>query len=65
MGYEPMYRARPNPTHAALAALMYTTFIKDIITQNVDGLHAKASSLSLEEEHPQILQLHGNLHVRP
>ncbi|GJJ11464.1 hypothetical protein Clacol_005697 [Clathrus columnatus] len=62
MGYQPIHRAWPNPTHYALAALMYTTFIKDIITQNVDGLHAKASSLSVEEEHPQILQLHGSLH---
>ena len=64
MGYPPVLRAQPNPTHYALSALLHTSHIKNIITQNVDGLHLKASSLHVEGDDPRILQLHGSLHVR-
>ncbi|KAF8517910.1 DHS-like NAD/FAD-binding domain-containing protein [Hysterangium stoloniferum] len=62
MGYPPVLRAQPNPTHYALAALLKASFIKRIVTQNVDGLHLKASARRLEDEDPRILQLHGSLH---
>ncbi|KAF9563089.1 DHS-like NAD/FAD-binding domain-containing protein [Agrocybe pediades] len=68
LGYPPVRDAQPNPTHFALAALQYTSHIRHIITQNVDGLHHKALQLSattnwnpssLKED---ILELHGTLH---
>jgi len=62
MGYPPVLRSQPNPTHYALSALLQASFIKCIVTQNVDGLHLKASALNLEGEDPRILQLHGTLH---
>lgn len=65
MGYPPVFRAQPNPTHYAISALLHTSHLSKIITQNVDGLHLKASSLDVEDEgDPRILQLHGSLHVR-
>jgi len=47
-------RAVPNPTHVALAALEARVPHFYLITQNVDGLHARAGSKN-------ILELHGNL----
>ncbi|KAF8524199.1 DHS-like NAD/FAD-binding domain-containing protein [Gautieria morchelliformis] len=62
MGYRPVLRAQPNPTHYAISALLHTSHLKSIITQNVDGLHLKARSLGVEDDDPRILQLHGSLH---
>lgn len=46
--------ARPNPGHVALAELERYVDCVTIITQNVDGLHARAGSSS-------VLELHGSL----
>lgn len=48
-------KAIPNPGHFALAKMekLFDTF--SLITQNVDGLHARAGSSS-------VIELHGNLH---
>ncbi|KAH9913973.1 DHS-like NAD/FAD-binding domain-containing protein [Epithele typhae] len=64
LGYPPVRDAQPNPTHYALAALQHGHVTSDLITQNVDGLHAKAverfwPKSRIEE---QILELHGTLH---
>ncbi|KAG6888850.1 hypothetical protein C0992_007346 [Termitomyces sp. T32_za158] len=68
LGYPPVRDAQPNPTHFALAALLHTSVISHIITQNVDGLHQKALSqkggrhwtpVRLQQS---ILELHGTLH---
>lgn len=64
MGYPPVLRAQPNPIHYAISALLHTSHLSNIITQNVDGLHLKASSLDVEDNDPRIMQLHGSLHVR-
>ena len=42
--------AKPNAAHEALAALADAT----VVTQNVDGLHARAGS-------PDVVELHGNI----
>ncbi|KAI0701488.1 DHS-like NAD/FAD-binding domain-containing protein [Cytidiella melzeri] len=65
LGYKSVRDALPNTTHYALAALQYTSVIKKLITQNVDGLHHKSLA---DVWHPdkiqeQILELHGTLHV--
>lgn len=46
--------ASPNPAHLALAALARCVPRLTLITQNVDGLHARAGS-------PDLIELHGNL----
>lgn len=49
---------KPNPGHYALAELERRAIRFDLITQNIDGLHALAGSLN-------IVELHGNIwHVR-
>jgi len=63
MGYPPVLLAQPNPSHYTIAAMLRTKYARNIITQNVDGLHLKALSLELDEEDPRVLQLHGSLHV--
>ncbi|KAG5721364.1 NAD-dependent deacetylase [Termitomyces sp. T112] len=69
LGYPPVRDAQPNTTHFALAALLHTSVISHIVTQNVDGLHQKALC---EKAGPDwgparlqqtILELHGTLHV--
>jgi NAD-dependent deacetylase len=45
--------ARPNPGHAALAAMEEARHLVAVITQNVDGLHAAAGTRRL-------IELHGN-----
>ncbi|KAH0582989.1 hypothetical protein H2248_010881 [Termitomyces sp. 'cryptogamus'] len=68
LGYPPVRDAQPNTTHFALAALLHTSVISHIVTQNVDGLHQKALC---EKAGPDwgparlqqtILELHGTLH---
>jgi hypothetical protein len=60
---------QPNPTHYAFAALQHTGHIRQLVTQNVDGLHLKALrgvpgwDASMTGE--RILELHGTLFVRP
>lgn len=43
--------ASPNPAHDALAQLENAGFIKEIITQNIDGLHQRAGSKIVHEVH--------------
>jgi NAD-dependent deacetylase len=51
--YPALDAARPNPAHAALAALERAGRLEAVITQNIDGLHQEAGSA-------QVLELHGN-----
>jgi NAD-dependent deacetylase len=46
---------RPNPGHAALAALQREGRLRALLTQNIDGLHQAAGST-------QVLELHGTVH---
>ncbi|HRI57610.1 MAG TPA: NAD-dependent deacylase [Anaerolineae bacterium] len=48
-------QAQPNPGHTAIAELERRLPHVAVITQNVDGLHARAGSR-------QVLELHGNIH---
>jgi NAD-dependent deacetylase len=48
-------KAKPNAGHVALAAMEKYAPEFLLVTQNVDGLHARAAS-------KQIVELHGNLH---
>jgi NAD-dependent deacetylase len=43
--------ASPNPAHEALAQLEQAGYIKEIITQNIDGLHQRAGSIIVHEVH--------------
>ena len=54
-GYPTLARARPNSGHQALARLQTQGRFKALMTQNVDGLHARAGS-------DPVLELHGNIH---
>ena len=47
--------AKPNNAHKALAKLEQIGKLKDIITQNIDGLHQMAGSKN-------VLELHGTIH---
>jgi NAD-dependent deacetylase len=47
--------ATPNPAHFALAAMEQAGVLRAIITQNIDGLHARAGSR-------RVIELHGNFH---
>lgn len=48
-----LWRAKPNPAHEALARLERRGYLRGVITQNIDGLHHKAGSTTLE--------IHGHL----
>ncbi|KAG8777052.1 hypothetical protein FRC12_000567 [Ceratobasidium sp. 428] len=64
LGYPPVRDAQPNPAHYALAALQWTNHAPKLITQNVDGLHHKASSPEARYTvNDRILELHGTLHT--
>lgn len=47
--------AKPNKAHLALAKLEELGKLKEVITQNIDGLHQMASSKN-------VLELHGSIH---
>jgi NAD-dependent deacetylase len=46
--------AQPNPAHTSLAALERAGWVDALITQNVDGLHARAGS-------QEVIEVHGSL----
>lgn len=50
---ESIARAQPNAGHRALAELARRTKVT-LITQNIDGLHARAGS-------PEVIEFHGNI----
>lgn len=54
-GFPLMARAQPNATHRWLAAHEAAGGIELLVTQNVDGLHARAGSRAL-------VDLHGSIH---
>ncbi|MCE4614304.1 MAG: NAD-dependent deacylase [Desulfurococcales archaeon] len=47
-------KAKPNPAHIVLAKMQKENMIGPIITQNVDGLHQRASAID-------VVELHGNI----
>jgi len=47
-------KAKPNPTHFAVAELERLGIVTTVITQNVDNLHTDAGSVN-------VLEVHGNL----
>jgi NAD-dependent SIR2 family protein deacetylase len=51
LGWPRFSAARPNATHAALAALERRGHLAGVITQNVDSLHDKAGSQGVVELH--------------
>ncbi len=53
-GWPNFHQAQPNATHRTLAALEESAIVSTIITQNVDGLHQRASSKN-------VIELHGGL----
>ncbi len=55
VGWPHFVAAGPNPTHHALAKLEESGHTPWLITQNVDGLHQRAGSRTVNE-------LHGSLH---
>jgi NAD-dependent SIR2 family protein deacetylase len=54
VGFDRLFRAKPNRGHAALAALESAGVVTGIITQNVDRLHHQAGSR-------RVIELHGAL----
>lgn len=67
IGFLPVRRTLPNPTHYALAALQHAGVVGPLITQNVDGLHHAALRrvVSEPEIDRRILELHGSIFVSP
>jgi NAD-dependent SIR2 family protein deacetylase len=55
LGWRHVTGAPPNAGHRAVAALERAGLVRGVITQNVDGLHQAAGSVSVTE-------LHGSLH---
>lgn len=54
VGWPMVARAQPNAAHAALVALESHGRIAGLVTQNVDGLHARAG-------HRDVIDLHGRI----
>jgi NAD-dependent SIR2 family protein deacetylase len=54
VGWPVVARARPNRAHAALVALEAHGRLTTLVTQNVDGLHARAG-------HHAVIDLHGRI----
>jgi NAD-dependent SIR2 family protein deacetylase len=55
-GWPRVRNARPNAAHVALARLEARGSVRQVVTQNVDGLHQRAGSR-------RVLDLHGRLDV--
>jgi NAD-dependent deacetylase len=53
----PIWHARPNPGHHALAELERTGRLLAIVTQNIDGLHQAAGSSA-----DRVIEIHGTAH---
>ncbi len=49
-----MEEAEPNPVHTLLAGLEARGLLRGVITQNIDGLHARAGSRTVLEVHGHI-----------
>lgn len=56
--YPLLAAARPNAGHRALARLQQAGYLREIITQNIDGLHQKAGS-----DPASVIELHGSAHA--
>jgi NAD-dependent deacetylase len=56
--YPVLAAAEPNPAHLAIAELERLNRLDCLITQNIDGLHARAGSSP-----ERIVELHGNAHA--
>ena len=56
VGWPSVVKARPNAAHQSLATLHDQGLITRLVTQNVDGLHSRVG-------HPDVIDLHGNLHL--
>lgn len=54
VGWRVMAQARPNRTHYALVELERAGYVRGVVTQNVDGLHAAAGQRN-------VVALHGDL----
>lgn len=54
----PMQRAKPTYTHRALKALVDAGILKQIVSQNVDGLHLRSGV-----PRAQMSELHGNTYL--
>lgn len=54
IGWPRIAAARPNPAHFALARLEGAGVTRQLVTQNVDGLHRRAGS-------NRVIELHGDL----
>jgi NAD-dependent deacetylase len=52
--FEVLTRAEPNAGHVALAELEREGFVEAVVTQNIDGLHARAGSEDVIEVHGSI-----------
>ncbi len=54
IGWPRFAAARPNPAHVALAELERRHHVRQLVTQNVDGLHQRAGN-------QRVIDLHGRL----
>ncbi len=52
--FDVLARAEPNAGHRALAELERRGFVRAVVTQNIDGLHARAGSTEVIEVHGSI-----------
>ncbi len=65
LGWPAVKEAKPSTSHFAIGALQYANIVHKLITQNVDGLHEKASpsNWGADLKQKRILELHGRLSV--
>jgi NAD-dependent SIR2 family protein deacetylase len=57
VGFERVHRALPNGAHHALARFERIGRARLLVTQNVDGLHQKAGSVSVVDLHGQLAEV--------
>ena len=57
VGFERVHRAEPNGAHRALARFEQLGRARLLVTQNVDGLHQKAGSVSVVDLHGQLAEV--------